>query len=679
MWDNVLAFGDTTISRQELLGRFEQFVEDFPESEHTARAQETVMILRQMVKEDKEYAKRVESLEATTLDQRTADLIFQLRDQNGHQWSQPGYCDIFSDERGEDSPAHQLVKIGYPAIPQLITALDDRRLTRSVGYHRNFYFSHHVLRVGDAALAIIERIAGRGFCRRYSTTSEAVKDGEIPSVRVEVEAWWHEFQAKGEKQMLIEAVEAGDHNSPSQACLLVTKYPDAAFEAIAKGIHNAENWWIHSELVTVVAKLEGETSVPLLLSIVGSGPYLSSRVAAAEGLHQHGHPDGVAAMMREWTEPGESDPDEFRSQEQLVKFLVACGGPEALRTLGKNLHEQPVNIRIEVILALYRKRSFAHGSCTDSTSLSENSYEPSEMASAIEELLVWALDDTEEDIGRGIYLDDKEFPTPRVCDLAGHELAQRWPDRYEFDIEDSLAERNRKLIELQNVWRMARGLVPLSHQPEIPRIPDDVINELVDRIIQSSTEESQEATKELEALGLGALPAIRALLDDMEENDPVRPVVTELAVRLANTIQEVLIDSNSVEPDQLLTEQIETLKGKPLTAEDMVGLLLSVTRNLPPGSTGIEIRADRVGDDTGVTLSMRLIKAIPQTSPGKRWGYTIHIIVGDEPVMMQSGSGSYERSQTDETYEWLAKALSESLKSPPEEAVRLRLSIGREH
>jgi hypothetical protein len=573
-----------------------------------------------------------------------------------------------------------LVKIGYPAIPQLITALDDRRFTRSVGYHRDFYFSHYVLRVGDAALAIIERIAGRSFYRRYSTTSEAVKDGEIPSVRVEVEAWWHEFQEKGEKQMLIEAVEAGDQNSPSQACLLVTKYPDAAFEAIEKGIHNAEDWWIHSELVTVVGKLEGETPVPLLLSIADNGPYLSSRVAAAEGLHQHGHPDGVAAMMREWTEPGKSDPDEFRSQEQLVKFLVACGGPEALRTLGKNLHEQPVNIRIEVIFALYRKRSFAHGSCTDSTPLSENSYESSEMADAIEELLVQTLNDTGENIGGGVYyLDDKRFRTPRVCDLAGHELAQRWPDRYEFDIEDSLAERNRKLVELQNIWRVARGLVPLPHQPKIPRVPDSVINEVVDRIAQSSTEESQEATKELEALGLGALPAIRALLDDMEESDPVQPIITGLAARLANTVQQVLIDSNSVEPDQLLTEQIEALEGKPLTAEDIVDLLLSVTRNLSPGSTGMEIRADRVGDDTGITLSIRLIKAIPQTDPGRHWGHTIYIIVGDEPVMMRSGSGSYEHSQTDETYEWLVEPLSESLKSPPEEAVRLRLSIGREH
>jgi hypothetical protein len=33
------------------------------------------------------------------LKQRVAELIFQLRDQNGMQFSQPGSCDIFADPR----------------------------------------------------------------------------------------------------------------------------------------------------------------------------------------------------------------------------------------------------------------------------------------------------------------------------------------------------------------------------------------------------------------------------------------------------------------------------------------------------------------------------------------------------------------------------------------------------
>jgi hypothetical protein len=87
------------------------------------------------------------------------ELIFQLRDQHGEQMSWPGSCDVFKtlDER-EDTPAHELVKMGYAAVPQLIGALDDRRISRSVTCHRMHFYSHEVLRVRDCAEQILSRI-----------------------------------------------------------------------------------------------------------------------------------------------------------------------------------------------------------------------------------------------------------------------------------------------------------------------------------------------------------------------------------------------------------------------------------------------------------------------------------------------------------------------------------------
>ena len=66
---------------------------------------------------------------------------------------------------GAGSPSTQLVAIGEPALEQLIDAVDDDRFTRCVGYHRNFYFSHGIIRVGGCCLRIIERIklSGREF------------------------------------------------------------------------------------------------------------------------------------------------------------------------------------------------------------------------------------------------------------------------------------------------------------------------------------------------------------------------------------------------------------------------------------------------------------------------------------------------------------------------------------
>jgi hypothetical protein len=108
-----------------------------------------------------------------TLEQRVAELIFQLRDQNGHQFSQPGSCDIFMDPRDgglfgatnegkPGSPASQLVAIGKPALSQLIDSVDDDRFTRCVEFHRSFYFSHRVIRVGECCVAIMHRISPTG-------------------------------------------------------------------------------------------------------------------------------------------------------------------------------------------------------------------------------------------------------------------------------------------------------------------------------------------------------------------------------------------------------------------------------------------------------------------------------------------------------------------------------------
>jgi hypothetical protein len=202
MWRNVRAFGDPRIDRGELLARFEAFVHEFPRSRHLQRAKSTASILRRMVAEDEEHASRPVDLAATSERERVAELIFRLRNQRGCQMSQPGRCDIFAEaylamrRKPADTPAHQLVKIGNAAVPQLIEALDDERFTRSVGFHRDFYFSHHVLRVGDAARAIIERIAGREFCARKTTSSEMAKGGHTASVKESIQAWWREISNK---------------------------------------------------------------------------------------------------------------------------------------------------------------------------------------------------------------------------------------------------------------------------------------------------------------------------------------------------------------------------------------------------------------------------------------------------------------------------------------------------
>src|SRR5262249_42930052 len=144
MWRGILQFGDPSIPRDSLLKRFERITKNFPTSQHHAGASETAALLKKMIAEEEDHAggrKTGKPIDQLSKEEQIAELIFQLRDQNGHQVMQPGHCDIFDRIGGKsDTPAHRLVKIGYDAVPQLIKHLDDERFTRSVGFHRDFYF-----------------------------------------------------------------------------------------------------------------------------------------------------------------------------------------------------------------------------------------------------------------------------------------------------------------------------------------------------------------------------------------------------------------------------------------------------------------------------------------------------------------------------------------------------------
>ena len=115
---------------------------------------------------------------------------------------QPGAVDIFEvyDAKQrvlQNTPAQRLVALGDAAVPQLIDALGDARFTRSVGYSRDFFFSHKVITIGDAALTIIERIAGYRFYRGDSVQGSLSQDKRTDALRESVQDWWKSHVARG--------------------------------------------------------------------------------------------------------------------------------------------------------------------------------------------------------------------------------------------------------------------------------------------------------------------------------------------------------------------------------------------------------------------------------------------------------------------------------------------------
>lgn len=192
MWRTVLAFRDPLVTRRELLARLRALPERFPHCDHLPRAAAMAAVLDQMVAEDAAHpARTAEEIAKLPPAEQVQEWIFRLREQNGSQFAEPGRMDIFATDDGrKDTPAHQLVKLGNAAVPALIAALGDRRFTRSVSCWRSFAFSHDVITIGDAALEIIERIAGREFYRSGRITGTMALDDKTDKVRAAVQAWW---------------------------------------------------------------------------------------------------------------------------------------------------------------------------------------------------------------------------------------------------------------------------------------------------------------------------------------------------------------------------------------------------------------------------------------------------------------------------------------------------------
>jgi hypothetical protein len=88
-----------------------------------------------MIAEDEVHAKAGSTnLSSLSVDDQVRELIYRLRDQNGHQMIYPGRCDICCEWGGTtNSPVHQLVRLGYPAVPWLIGILESDTLARSLG------------------------------------------------------------------------------------------------------------------------------------------------------------------------------------------------------------------------------------------------------------------------------------------------------------------------------------------------------------------------------------------------------------------------------------------------------------------------------------------------------------------------------------------------------------------
>lgn len=654
MWRAVLAFETPEISRPELHRKFQHLIDHFPESKHVSRARETAKLLKRMIEEDEEHANReIPPLDELTGDALVAELIYQLRTQNGRQWSQPGACNIFNDERGDDSPAERLVALGFDAVPQLIEVLDDQRFTRSVGYHRDFYFSHHVLRVGDCAEHILRRIAGRHFYSRNYTNGAMVKDGEAKTIKEEVEAWWKEVQSKGEKQVLIEAVSSGDENASNQATLLATKYPDSAIDAIQKGLANSKRDWNSQRLIALLAKLGSEEALEVVNQQLANGRTLPIRIEAARALLENGQTESaIQRMIGEWNDyspPKKQEVSHNDPQTQLAILLIRSGSSTAVKAVADDFTKINEDNMDKVIRSLVYQE-------LDNT---EETYQK-----AVEAFLIDCLQLTNEVNISGSY-GDQVFSQPRVCDFAGYVLTLHWPESYNCRIDGTERERDESRFAAINHWRNANELEPIKVPKPFVIKPasKEITDPLVEAVVTNKSADSVEsALNQLEELGPIAIDAIKQIVEKTDDSHPFATDIRQALADVANTITVIKFDESPVEIEQAWRQKFEQLKGQTLSGEIFMSTLADFVNDQP--CPGIRVKAVREDISNGIKLSVEWIgEPADRSGTQQMWNYKQSVKLGRQSSQSTIGSISVESATDSNSLGNLKEPIDEALRS----------------
>lgn len=449
MWRAMADFGKPSITRPELLDQFELILTNYPASEYRKEAADMAAVLRQTIREDAEHEKAGrKDLSRLPTDEKVRELIFRLRDQNVMDG---GYGDILMGWRTTNTPAHQLVKLGYAAVPQLIGALDSRTPSRSVEIPYRSTYPGYVLTVGDCAEQILQRITGKSFARADWLANGRSRDQRASASRKAAETWWAEFQKKGEKQMLIEEVsKPGNEDAPREAILLREKYPDSAAAAMIRGIRAATNSSIASDLIRQLGMLDQKSGTEFLKEEVWQGPCLESRVESAFALRRREKELAMDAMIHDW----QTVPEQITMNnewEWIIDFLGTCDSPRAVAALEENLRQRLPEMRQKVVEVLGKDRDWHF------EPLYTNLPPSADTLSAVERCLISELDDGDE-----TYMSDNGSSwNPRVADLAAYYLGKRWFKRYTFDLGAPYKVRERQCIECMNIWRGAHDLSPL--------------------------------------------------------------------------------------------------------------------------------------------------------------------------------------------------------------------------
>ncbi len=377
--------------------------------------------LATMVKEEREHAtKPSPPLDKLPLKERVAELIYQLRN------------DVGASEK--------LKKIGFPAVPQLIEAIDDPRIVRGESYLNT------VGECAESAFAVITTfpIDYTGAPSRIEKKRKAL-------------AWWSAFQRKGERQTLIEITRRGDQQSEYAAEKLALRYPADATPAIATGLKNCRQPHTRDRLMDALANVNSDAAFQYARKAMWKEPSPPARLTAGELCWKKGDLSALNAIIEIWKREPIRPTDNSMDLHSLISFLSETLRPEAIEAMSGKFDALAPSDKFEVLEDAFRAMSPYD---TPNPVNRATQKQRTEYAKELERLVAHTLRLTERIgvSGYGNYFWREatahiEYDNLRLCDFAGAFLALMHPEKYPFDYKASLAIRERQRLHNIALWR----------------------------------------------------------------------------------------------------------------------------------------------------------------------------------------------------------------------------------
>jgi hypothetical protein len=148
----------------------------------------------------------------------------------------------------------------------------------------------------------------------------------------------------------------------------------------------------------------------------------------------------------------------------------------------------------------------------------------------------------------------------------------------------------------------------------------------------------------------------------------------------ASRVTRIEWSPEGAKPEPPFESRVASLKGKRLNQEDLVKLFTDFARRPQPGTAGLEFKAIKDEDLTGVRLVIKLIPGAPPTEE-QGWNVNERVILGRKSLHGSSGGGTLEVYSATSQWEDFAEAIKQALTGTPETPfeISVRILAGKSH